>query len=346
MLNWLRRLTGRKAAAGTARRVRARYDAALTTDENRRHWANADALSADASNSPEVRRTLRNRARYEVANNSYAKGIILTLANDSIGTGPRLQMLTTDVDVNRVLEREFGKWAQAINLAEKLRTMRVARATDGEAFALLTSNEKLGTPVTLDLRLVEAEQVTTPSLQFGKPGAVDGMEFDSFGNPALFHILRYHPGDTVFEATCDALPASAVIHYFRCDRPGQHRGVPDITPALPLFAQLRRFTLAVIAAAETAADFAGILYTDAPANGEAESVEPMDTIELERRALLTMPGGWKMSQMTAEQPGTNNLRRFQIAFSSRIVLALPPDADERFAANRPGRTPISFGDRE
>jgi hypothetical protein len=268
MLNWLRRLTGRKAAAGTARRVRARYDAALTTDENRRHWANADALSADASNSPEVRRTLRNRARYEVANNSYAKGIILTLANDSIGTGPRLQMLTTDVDVNRVLEREFGKWAQAINLAEKLRTMRVARATDGEAFALLTSNEKLGTPVTLDLRLVEAEQVTTPNLQFGKPGAVDGMEFDSFGNPALFHILRYHPGDTVFEATCDALPASAVIHYFRCDRPGQHRGVPDITPALPLFAQLRRFTLAVIAAAETAADFAGILYTDAPANGE------------------------------------------------------------------------------
>jgi capsid protein len=80
--------------------------------------------------------------------------------------------------------------------------------------------------------------------------------------------------------------------------------VPDITPALPLFAQLRRFTLAVLGAAETAADFAGILYTDAPANGEAESVEPMDTIELEARSLLTMPGGWKMAQMQAEQPAT------------------------------------------
>ena len=43
-------------------------------------------------------------------------------------------------------------------------------------------------------------------------------------------------------------------------------------PALPLFAQLRRFTLAVLSAAETAADFAGILYTDAPANGEADAV--------------------------------------------------------------------------
>jgi capsid protein len=95
-----------------------------------------------------------------------------------------------------------------------------------------------------------------------------------------------------------------VLHYFRADRPGQSRGIPDITPALPLFAQLRRFTLAVLGAAETAADFAGILYTDAPANGEAESVEPMDSIELEARSLLTMPGGWKMAQVQAEQPST------------------------------------------
>jgi capsid protein len=75
-------------------------------------------------------------------------------------------------------------------------------------------------------------------------------------------------------------------------------------PALPLFAQLRRFTLAVLAAAETAADFAGILYTDAPAGGEADAAEPFEPIELEKRALLTMPGGWKMSQMEAEQPAT------------------------------------------
>ncbi|MFN3297550.1 phage portal protein, partial [Caldimonas sp.] len=81
-------------------------------------------------------------------------------------------------------------------------------------------------------------------------------------------------------------------------------GIPDITPALPLFAQLRRFTLAVIAAAETAADFAGILYTDAPASGEADAAEPFEPIELEKRALVTMPGGWKMSQLQAEQPST------------------------------------------
>jgi capsid protein len=134
---------------------------------------------------------------------------------------------------------------------------------------------------------------------------MDGIVFDAAGNPVEYHVLRDHPGDGYsISREYDRVPAAAVIHWFRADRPGQARGVPDILPALPLFAQLRRFTLAVIAAAETAADFAGILYTDAPAGGEADAAEPFEPIELEKRALVTMPGGWKMSQLQAEQPAT------------------------------------------
>jgi lambda family phage portal protein len=286
--------------------LRARYDAAVTNDDSRRHWANADGLSANAANSAEVRRVLRNRSRYEVANNSYARGIVLTLANDVIGTGPRLQMLTEDAEANRRIEREFAAWAKAVNLAEKLRTLRTARAEDGEGFAILTSNRKLPTLVQLDLRLVEADQVCTPDLSSLDANAVDGIVFDAAGNPVEYHVLKEHPGETArrFILEYDRVPAESVLHWFRADRPGQARGVPDIMPALPLFAQLRRFTLAVIAAAETAADFAGILYTDAPAGGESEAAEPFEPIELEQRALVTMPGGWKMSQLQAEQPAT------------------------------------------
>jgi capsid protein len=119
-------------------------------------------------------------------------------------------------------------------------------------------------------------------------------------------VLKSHPGDGcyIYGDSAVEIPATAMIHIYRSDRPGQHRGIPEITPALPLFAQLRRFTLAVLSAAEAAADFAGILYTDAPAGGEAENVEPMDLIELERNMLLTMPGGWKMGQIEPQQPAT------------------------------------------
>jgi len=59
-----------KRVRSIVRVIRAKFDSAQTTPENRRHWANADGLAADAAANPEVRRTLRNRSRYEVANNS------------------------------------------------------------------------------------------------------------------------------------------------------------------------------------------------------------------------------------------------------------------------------------
>jgi lambda family phage portal protein len=292
---------------GSRAYVRGRYDAAQTTDDNRRHWALADGLSANLAASPAVRRTLRNRSRYEVANNSYARGLVLSLSNDCIGTGPRLQLIGLNGTDAQLVERLFQDWCAAIDLADKLRLMRSSMIEDGEGFGLLTANPVLDVPVQLDLHLVEADQIATPSLAWRtwSGSAVDGLELDPYGNPAFYHLLRQHPGDGGFwPAAYDRLAAGQVIHCFRPDRPGQRRGIPEITPALPLFAQLRRYTLAVIAAAETAADYAGIVYTDAPAGGEADQVEPMDTIALEKRALLTMPGGWKMEQMRAEQPAT------------------------------------------
>jgi lambda family phage portal protein len=302
----------KRPAAGTSRQhrsyriVRGRFDAAQTTPENRRHWSAADGHSADEEASPDVRKALRERARYEVANNSYAKGIVLTLANDTIGTGPRLQMLTEDDELNRAVERDFAAWAQAVRLPEKLRTMRMARCQDGEAFAMLVENPGIDHDIQIDVALVEADRVTSDLSVVGRSDEVDGVRLDAHGNPTSYRVLKHHPGGAVFDYGQKAIdvPAQAMIHIFRADRPELHRGIPEITPALPLFAQLRRYTLAVLAAAEAAADFAGILYTDAPASGEADAVEPMDLIQLERNMLLTMPGGWKMSQLDPKQPAT------------------------------------------
>ena len=287
-------------------RLLAKYDAANTSLDNIKHWSRADGLSASAANSPDVRRILRNRSRYEVANNSYAQGITLTLANDVVT--PRHKLLLDNSVCIGVSGQHLETWTStdAVGLAEKLRTMRLARVSDGESFGLLTSNHRIDSPVTLDIRLIEADQISSPTLALDTARYIDGVQFDSDGNVLSYDVLREHPGDTTFsvEEEYDRVNVESVLHYFRCDRPGQIRGIPDITPALPLFAQLRRFTLAVLAAAKTAADFAGILYTDAPANGEADAAEPFEAIELEKRMLLTMPGGWKMAQMRAEQPAT------------------------------------------
>ncbi len=284
--------------------LKLKYDAAQTTPENARHWSMTDNLSADGSMTPEIRRTLRNRSRYEVANNAYARGMVLTLADVCIGTGPRLQMLSDDEEFNSVVEEEFVTWAEAVRLAEKLKTLRMSKIADGEAFCAILKNPKVRHPVEIDLCLIEADRVTTPYPTI--LNEIDGIEYDKFGNPVRYHVCSEHPGDSsLWYGKFETISSEYMIHWYRIDRPGQSRGLPEIMPALPLFAQLRRYTLAVLAAAETAADFAAVLYTDAPASGEAQPLEPLDIISLEKRMATVMPDGWKLGQIRAEQPTTS-----------------------------------------
>ena len=314
---------GRKAPARRAprqvtvvqQRVRGRFDAATSTDDSR-HWANADALSANAALAPEIRRTIRNRARYERANSSYFHGICTTKSNDLIGTGPRWLPDTGSVEADRILARRWFDWSWAVRLAGKLRTATESRVVDGEAFALLFTNPRLDARgVQLDLRLVEADQVATPSYQYEDSvypdGSIaDGVEFDSVGNVIRYHILRSHPGANYqFDAlTADPYDADRVIHWFRPTRPGQSRGLSELAPCLRLGANLRRYTEAVIRAAEIAADMALFLKTNSPA-ATVDEVEPFNAIDIEKGTMTTLPEGWNAEALKAEQP-TNTHAQF------------------------------------
>ena len=343
MFDWLRKLFTAPAPTAPApppgkqaRRVRASYDAAQDSNDTDRWWANSDRLSVNSANILGVRQRLRWRARYEVANNSYARGIVNTLANDCVGTGPRLQLLTANTTANRQVERAFAEWAAAIHLPEKLRLLRMAKCQDGEAFALLANNPKLPTTVKLDVRLVECDQVSTPEQNFST-AALDGIELDQYGNPTYYHLLHVHPGD-IFQWAVpfggggvypflnigfDRIPARLMIHWFRTERPGQARGIPELTSCLNLFAQLRRYTLAVIRAAEIAADFSAMLETDAPAatDDEADDPTPFETLEIERGMMSVSPRGWKLKQLQAEQP-TTTYRDFKHEVLNEIARCL------------------------
>lgn len=300
----------RQHAARIMPRLTAKYDAAQRTDENYKHWSYTDSLGPRQANSLEVRRVLRERSRYERDNNSYCQGMTLTMAGDLIGTGPRLQLLTEDDGLNSLFEKAFGNWAESIDLAGKLQLLDLAAIVDGEAFALFVDNPELWatTEVTLDLRVIECDLVTEESYGLRREAtpSVDGVRFDKFGNPSAYRVLREHPGDAgVYGNEADWLPAAQVLHWFRPMRPGQVRGVPETTPALPLFAQLRRYTIAVLMAAELAAELAGFIQTNNPADGQADTtVDAMDVLDIVRGMITTLPAGWTISQLKPEQPTT------------------------------------------
>jgi lambda family phage portal protein len=309
----------------------ARYDAAATTAENVRHWRHADALSAAAANSLSVRKTLRERSRYEcLENNSWGKGIATTVAGDFVARGPVLQLLIDDAATKRQIETAWRRWAKAVRLNRSLRTARLAKLIDGEAFLLLTTNRRIPGPIKLDVRPVESDQISTPGWIDGlSEDAVDGIAFDEDGNPDTYHLLNRHPGDRGLVNTIGNahektdVSADYVIHLFNADRPGQRRGIPETTPALPLFAMLRRFTLATLQAAETAAAFSAVLKTQANAFGDEEGTlfDPFDGIPIDRGMMAALPYGYELQQFKAEHP-TTTYREFRDALLLEIARCL------------------------
>lgn len=290
-------------------RLRAKYDAAQTSDENERHWANADFLSPGTALSSAVRRRVRSRARYEAQeNNSHAKGMCLTMATDVVGTGPRIQLKTRNREGNQRVEKLLQKWFKAIKLRSLLTTAVMAETIDGAAWFAKTTNRKLPTEVKLSLRGFEDDFIESPYLGIGEDQ--HGVQFDADRNPSKYFVLKHHPGGSfggagIGNAGGDWQDATKYFHLYRVDRPGQQRGISHLHPALPLLAMLRRFTLATLAAAETAADFAAVMKTTASTvDPDPSPGGPLDAIPIEHRSMLTLPVGWDITQLKSEHPTT------------------------------------------
>ena len=288
-------------------RINARYDAAQTTTASNEHWSSADGLSSRLSNSPGVRKVLRERARYEWANNCYCKGMLRTDADYVIGTGPRLQLMTPDDDYNQAVESRWQEWVCATRFNAKLWTGRLSWVRDGEVFAEYFTNYTLETPVKLDVMLIECDQITdSPTgadwLDIRRD---DGIIRDDFGNVIAYRKWPHHPGDRLWiQGEPDTIPARDMFHLFREERAGQTRGVPEITPALMLYPAMRRWTYAALGSAEKAARISGVLKsTYAP--DDPEAIAAMEEIYLEADSFLTMPEGWDITQLKAEQPAAN-----------------------------------------
>jgi capsid protein len=170
-------------------------------------------------------------------------------------------------------------------------------------------------PYTLDVRMIEADQVANPWVGsvFNDAFIDDGVRFDRSTNELEVYVYDHHPGGNVPLSTLDGQWYSSreVLHLFRADRPGQTRGIPRATSALQTLPIMRRQELATLFSAETAANFAMFLESNSPAMDPAASPADFAEIEIARNMLTTLPAGWKMSQVKPEQP-TSTFNAFQM----------------------------------
>lgn len=193
-------------------------------------------------------------------------------------------------------------------MAEKLRIATETYWRDGEVFALRTARQSQW-PISLDVRLYESDQISTPFTGSAFDATIeDGVRIDDNGNPIEFYVYKRHPGDTSQVNAFDGEwhPAIDVLHLYRADRPGQVRGIPRVTPALPMFAILRRHTLATLLAAETAANVGMFMKTTSAAVTPAASPRDWAEVAFTRNMMTILPEGWEPFQMKPEHPSTTH----------------------------------------
>lgn len=305
-------------------RLKARYDAADTTFENERMWASADLLSADASLSRPVRERLIKRSRYEAANNAFYAGALESDASAAIGPGPNKRFFFGDATSDGVARELFRDHARSIHLAEKCRQARMAWHRDGASLMIPFTNRQLDPDgVQLDLRITDCLQLKAPDTEQLDPNNIDGVILDENGEPSHYQVLDRHPSDGYWgtSESYTTFSARGMVHYFEPRLPGQHQGCPSVTPVLPLFAQFRRYKLAVLTAAETAANVAAMLKLDVSMVSEMlasdSSVAASGLIvgedslfDMPRGSIPALPPGYGIEQVDARQP-TDTMEMFE-----------------------------------
>lgn len=307
MKNFFKYLFGSKSPPP----IKRSYDIAKASRHFDNHFLYADNSDADNLISQSLEK-VRNRCRYEVRNNSYAEGIVETLANDCIGTGPRLQLNSSSIEFNRQAELRWLEYGSLCDLGGRMEIADLLRldirqlCESGESFTVISADPDRRGGIFTKILAIESDRINSPLSNLLDDTIRQGIEVDAYGRPLFYYVQQQHPGSSTTLGgydQYDKIPAAQMIHLARIGRPGQTRAMPWLQPALPLFADLRSFTLATVKAANRAAGFSAIMKTDGHL-GTTDDVDALETIDIEIDQMMTLPSGWEMQQFKAEHPAS------------------------------------------
>lgn len=279
---WALRRATRRAALFE---VQARYEGARRTRRTRGWRADATGPQAETEG---ALAELRNRSRDLVRNNAWMAAGLDIAVSYQVGYGITPRSRTGDAEIDRRVNAEFEAWAKACDIGGRLdfaglmAQVARARAQDGEALTLKlpaapAEMRRRGLRVPLLLQNVEADL-----LEEDREGTTaagnrirQGIELAAGGAPLAYHLLEEHPGEDRGSrgGRVRVYPASAVLHVFRQDRPGQLRGVPDAAPFLLRLRDLDELEEAALHQAKVQACLAAFVTSGQPAGrGPLESV--------------------------------------------------------------------------
>ncbi|KWO22005.1 phage portal protein [Burkholderia ubonensis] len=247
----------------------AAYESASTGGARAKSWkvSGAGPNAAAVQNLP----LLRHRARDAIRNDPWAKTAIARLVSNTIGSGIQAHPQHPD-DATRKRQKQLwedtGKEIDADGVADWAGLQTLAARTffsDGEVLVrrrLRDRRDRLAVP--MQIQLLEGDLLPVCKNERVPGGEiVNGVEYDDEGRRVAYHLLRRHPGEynraSVDSTQTVRVPADEIAHVFLALRPGQVRGVPELSTVLLRLHSLDNFDDAVLFRQEVSNLFAGFI---------------------------------------------------------------------------------------
>ncbi|KVE51002.1 phage portal protein [Burkholderia vietnamiensis] len=248
----------------------AAYESASTTGARAKSWraSSAGPNAAAAQNLP----LLRSRARDAIRNDPWAKTAIARLVSNTIGNGIQAHPQHPNDAVRKMQKQLWEDSCEEIDADDVFDMAGVqtlaARAffSDGEVLVrrqFRSPSEGLAVP--MQIRLLEGDLLPMEKNEVVAGGGeiVNGVEFNADGRRVAYHLLQRHPGEygraSAGNMQAVRVPADEIAHVFLALRPGQVRGVPELSTVLLRLKSLDNFDDAVLFRQEVSNLFAGFI---------------------------------------------------------------------------------------
>jgi lambda family phage portal protein len=264
--------------------------------------------------------TLRDRSRAAVRNDGYAKGAIERLVTNIIGTGIKPMSLAADLDFRVKLNALFLRWTDECDADGMMDFYGLqAQATrtwfeGGEAFTRMRPRTPAdGLSVPLQLQVLEPELCPHTHNVFTSTQKIRaGIEFNGIGKRVAYWFHPSRPEFDDYDASqLRRVPADSVSHLFEAWRPGQLRGLPQLTPALVTLFELDKFDDATLLRQQLSNLF--VAFVRRPSlSGDAAELHPLTGAE----PTTADDGG----SMVAMEPGITQ----ELAPGEEMTFSNPP----------------------
>lgn len=339
---------------------------AATNDLAMQGW-NPVAASADADLLPD-QQELMARSRDLRRNNGLMAGAEQTWRDNIVGAVLRLSAMpdyrllgwTRDRahEWANFTEAKFRSWGETTE-CDAARSLNLLGLTLQALGGAMVNGDSLSLPMWLPrpgsrwntrLMMVEADRLCTPVGMEYRDDVRGGIEFDPYGAPLAYHVLKQHPGDIYGMGAMgmqldrrlewERIPAYTtwgrrrVVHLHDKERTGQSRGKPVVAAVMREFhmagkysanelqASLANSLVAAFLESNMDQSSSEVMFGEDPRGAWEKSVGQARSIrQLKGAAVIPLPAGAKMSSFTPGRPN-QAFEAFMLACLRHIAAGL------------------------